>query len=88
MKIGEMTRYQFEVSIGGKYEDVVKENAAITVLRKVELFRPLELPEMKKLFGVINISKYEDGNYIFEENEPGDCIYIIKKGKVDIFIKD
>ena len=30
----------------------------------------------------------DDGNYVFEENEPGDCIYIVKKGKVDIFIKD
>ena len=49
MKVGEMTRYQFEVSICGKYEDVVKENAAITVLRKVELFRHLTIFEMQKL---------------------------------------
>jgi cGMP-dependent protein kinase len=84
MKLGEMTKYQFEVSIGGKYEEVVKENAATNILRKVYLFSSLDSKTMKTLFGIINIQKYQHDQIILKENDPGEAIYIVKRGRVII----
>lgn len=57
-KIGELTKYQFEISIGGKFEEVVKENAATNILRKVYLFSTLGPNDMKDLFNMIHIKKF------------------------------
>ena len=84
IKIGEITIYQFEVSIGGKYDEVVKENAATNILKNVYLFRTLPINAMKQLFNVIQVQKFNDGDVIIRENEVGEAIYIVKRGKVDI----
>lgn len=84
MKVGELTKYRFEVSIGGRYEDVVKENAATNVLRKVYLFNTLDSTKMKELFGIIRSVKYSDGELVIKENNPIDSVYIVKRGKVDL----
>ncbi|CAG9329651.1 unnamed protein product [Blepharisma stoltei] len=84
MKVGELTKYRFEVSIGGRYEDVVKENAATNVLRKVYLFNTLDSTKMKELFGIIRSVKYAEGETIIKEKTPIDSVYIVKRGKVDL----
>ena len=84
IKVGEITIYQFEVSIGGKYEDVVKENAATNILKNVYLFRTLPITAMKQLFNIIQVQKFNDGDIIIQESEVGEAIYIVKRGKVDI----
>ena len=84
IKVGEITKYQFEVSIQGKFEDVVKENAATNILKNVYLFRTLPITTMKQLFNIIQVKKYNDSEVIIRENDPGECIFIVKRGKVDI----
>ncbi|CAG9310229.1 PKG_7 [Blepharisma stoltei] len=84
MKIGELTKYQFEISIGGKYKEVVRENAAMNVLRKVYLFIHLDSKVIKDLFSIIKIEKYEDNDIILDEGHPGEYLYIVKRGKVNI----
>lgn len=85
MKVGEITKYQFEISIGGKYEEVVKENAATNVLKKVYLFSTLENTKMKDLFGMIRIEKFSDSEIILREGMPCNNVYVVKRGKVDVF---
>ena len=87
-RIGELTRYQFEVCIGGKFEEVVKENAATNVLMKVHLFKHLKSEDLKELFSIINIEKYTEGSTILKEGFPSGKIYIVKRGKVDLFKKN
>ncbi|CAG9331043.1 PKG_35 [Blepharisma stoltei] len=88
MKVGELTKYKFEVSIGGKYEDVVKENAATNILRKVFLFKTLDSSQMKELFSIINTEKFSDGEVILQEKSQSQHIFIVKRGKVDIMRGD
>ena len=84
IKVGEMPKYRFEVSIGGKFEDVVKENAATNILKNVYLFRTLPVTKMKQLFSIIQVQKFTDGEVIIRENTPGEAIFIVKRGSVDI----
>ena len=87
MKVGELTKYQFELSIGGRYEEVMKENIATNVLKKVFLFNSLDGTKMKELFSMIHIEKFTDGSIIMKQNSMNENIYIVKRGKVNI-IKD
>lgn len=84
MKVGELTKYQFELSIGGRYEEVMKENTATNVLKKVYLFNSLDNAKMKELFSMIHIEKYNDGDVIVKHSTMNENIYIVKRGKVNI----
>lgn len=84
VKIGELTKHHFENSIRGKYKDVVKENAAMNVLRRVYLFSSLDSKTLKDLFSMIDIKKYSDGEYIFKEGDPCENVYIVKRGKINV----
>jgi cGMP-dependent protein kinase len=85
MKVGEITKYQFEMAIGGKYEDIVKENAATNVLRKIFLFTSIESSKMKELFSMISIEKRKDSEILLREGISSNSVYIVKRGKVDVF---
>ena len=84
VKMGELTKYKFENAIGGKYKEVVRENNAMNVLRRVYLFSSLDSKTLKDLFTMIDIKKYKDGEVIFKEATFCDNIYIVKRGKVKI----
>jgi cGMP-dependent protein kinase 1 len=85
MKIGEITKYQLEMAIGGKYEEVIKKNAASNVLRKILIFSSIEYSKMKDLFNIILIEKFSDSEIILREGVMGQSVHIIKRGKVDVF---
>lgn len=87
MNIGEMTKYKFESTIEGKFEDVIKENAATNILRQVPLFQTMTIEAMKSLFSIIRIQKYSPTEEIIRENSVGEAIYIVKRGKVDIVVR-
>lgn len=83
-KIGELTKYKFENSIGGKYKEVVRENNAMNVLRRVYLFSSLDSKTLKDLFTMIDIKKFRDGDYVFKEGTPSENVYIVKRGKINV----
>jgi cGMP-dependent protein kinase len=83
-KIGELTKYKFENAIGGKYKEVVRENNAMNVLRRVYLFSSLDSKTLKDLFSMIDIKKYRDGEIIFKEGTFCDNLYIVKRGKINV----
>lgn len=85
MKVGEITKYQLEMAIGGKYSEVIKENAATNVLRKIFLFSAIETNKMKELFSMISIEKRNDSEILLREGMSGQSVYIVKRGKVDVF---
>jgi CRP/FNR family transcriptional regulator, cyclic AMP receptor protein len=35
-----------------------------------------------------NVQLFKDGQIIFEEEQPGDCMYVIVEGKVDIIVRN
>ncbi|OMJ90745.1 hypothetical protein SteCoe_6822 [Stentor coeruleus] len=83
-KVGELTKYKFENSIGGKYKEVVRENNAMNVLRRVYLFSSLDSKTLKELFSMIDIKKYKDSEVVFKEGALCENVYIVKRGKINV----
>ncbi|HMK03072.1 MAG TPA: cyclic nucleotide-binding domain-containing protein [Ferruginibacter sp.] len=56
----------------------------VLLLKSLDIFR--ETPEniLADVAVLLNEKEYEQGALIFEENEIGDCMYIIHKGTVNI----
>ena len=74
-------------AIGGEYSLVTNNNEAVELLKRIQLFRGLSPQQLQLLASLIKVQEYEDGDMIVEQNNPGDCFFIIKSGKVNI-LKD
>ena len=60
----------------------------IEQLKKVNLFKNFTNAKLEKLSRKINIAKVPNGKNVITQGEEGTRFYIIKKGLVDIFVKD
>ncbi|MGI8467873.1 MAG: DUF1003 domain-containing protein [Pyrinomonadaceae bacterium] len=61
-------------------------NAA--ALAEVELFNRLDAQELESLAEVIDSVALKENEIIFHAGEPGESLYIVKSGAVELFIKD
>ena len=57
-------------------------------LAKVELFELLDDDELNELAAVIDTESFEAGKTLFYAGDPGDCLYVVRSGEVELFIKD
>ncbi|MEO0263273.1 MAG: cyclic nucleotide-binding domain-containing protein [candidate division WOR-3 bacterium] len=56
-------------------------------LNEVSLFKGLKEEELKEIYKNLEEKEYESGRIIFEEGAPGNEMYIIKEGKVEVRLK-
>ena len=84
-KIGELTKYQLEASLGGIYDEIIKQNAALNILKRVSLFNELEDDQLKYLLSIIQVKKILKDAIILREGEKSSTLFIVKKGKVDVY---
>ena len=61
-----------------------KEISNIELLQNVFLFNDLSLFELQKLFSFLHSRQYQKNETVFQKDEPGESLYIIKKGSVSI----
>jgi CRP/FNR family transcriptional regulator, cyclic AMP receptor protein len=61
--------------------------AFIDLLRTVHLFSGLSPEQLGCLLAISAEEVYEDGDVIFQQGAPGDKLYIISKGQVEIRIR-
>lgn len=54
---------------------------------KVPFFHGLDEDKLEELKPKLEVVEYENGEVLFREGEPGDCLYIIIKGNVKVFAK-
>jgi CRP/FNR family cyclic AMP-dependent transcriptional regulator len=66
----------------------VSENAAVSLetLRTCNLFGPLSDRELAKIAAIACERTYEPGCVICAEQEPAECLYILKEGRVELHI--
>lgn len=57
------------------------------MLRKIEFFAPLTIGQIEKILPFILLMRYDAGEAVFKQGEPGDAFYIIYKGRVGVSIK-
>lgn len=85
--IAVISRVDFESVIGGRYKDVINKNEALSVVKKVQIFRDLPQEKILSILACLQIEEFDNGDFIVNQNDPGDSFFIIKSGKVEV-IKD
>jgi len=58
------------------------------LLKEVPLFQLLDDNERTELARQLDLDNFEPGEIIFEYGEPGDAIYVISSGEVEVFFKN
>ena len=72
--------------LGGDFNKLLNQNAIIDSLLKVQIFKNLPHKKLEHLANIINEQYYDDGANIITQGEEGDKFYIVRKGKVEIFV--
>jgi CRP/FNR family cyclic AMP-dependent transcriptional regulator len=57
-------------------------------LAEVELFEHLNDDDRANLAGVIDVRRLGAGDTLFQVGEPGESLYVVRSGEVELFIKD
>lgn len=76
----------FMKMLGGSFKDIVKKSIAMESLNKIPLFRNFSQKKMEILSSITNIEKFDNGKRIIIQGETDSKFYVVKNGKVDIFI--
>ena len=58
------------------------------LLRDVPFFSQLDQRERQNLARLLNTKTFHSGDSIFLVGEPGDSLFIVKRGRVEIFLRD
>src|ERR671937_461771 len=56
------------------------------LLGQVKIFRLLDESQLRKISGVLHERRFVAGESIFEQDDVGDCLYIIVEGVVRIYL--
>ncbi|OEU44268.1 MAG: hypothetical protein BBJ60_09235 [Desulfobacterales bacterium S7086C20] len=70
--------------ISKETEDMIPVLERIHFLRKVSLFKGFSIMEMMMLAQITQDVKFEAGHVLFEIGDPGDALYIILEGRINI----
>lgn len=65
-----------------------REKPLFPELRAIPLFRELNRRELQAVLQLIEIRKYSTGDVVFEQGAPGDGVYVVLKGCVEVIQKD
>ena len=65
-----------------------KERVLDNLLAASPLFQTFPPGERRKLLEEVTLEEFPAGNLVIEEGTPGDCLYIIKSGEVEVFTLD
>jgi uncharacterized membrane protein len=63
-------------------------SCAVEMLAGLEFFEMLEEDDRIALAEVIDYEKMEAGQLLFQTGEPGDSLYIVRSGEIELYIKD
>jgi cAMP-dependent protein kinase regulator len=65
-----------------------KERVLDNLLAASSLFQTFPPGERRKLLEEVTLEEFPAGNLVIEEGTPGDCLYIVKSGEVEVFTLD
>ncbi|OMJ89801.1 hypothetical protein SteCoe_7976 [Stentor coeruleus] len=75
-------------AIGGDYHKVTTNNDAIKLLKKIPLFRYLSEEQFESLIQCLRVENFKNETIIFSQNQPGESLFLIKSGRVEVIDKD
>ena len=84
----EINTQTFQNCFNCSIKELLDKSSAIERLRQVNLFKTFTTAKLEILSQKIKIEKIANGKNVITQGEEGTRFYIIKKGKVDIFVRD
>jgi CRP-like cAMP-binding protein len=63
-------------------------DSVLSILSKIAIWGGLSGEERSKVFKRLEVGFFKKGEYIFQKGDQPSHIYIVKSGKIDIFISD
>ena len=63
-------------------------DSVLSILSKIAIWGGLLDEERSKVFKRLEIGFFKKGEYIFQRGDQPSHIYIVKSGKIDLFISD
>lgn len=79
---------EFVKLLGGSFHELTERSNLIESLSKVPLFKDFPMTKIKSISEHITIEQFKNTQKIIQEGEEGSKFYIVKSGKVDIYIKN
>lgn len=76
----------FIKATGYSFTDLLNKSELLTQLKMIPLFRSLAVSKLESIVSKIRIEHFNNGETIITQGEEGNKLYIIKRGKVNIFI--
>ncbi|MES1206035.1 MAG: DUF1003 domain-containing protein [Pseudomonadota bacterium] len=68
--------------------DGPRQEADAALLAEVPIFQLLDDDERRLLAGDLDVVRFGAGEHVFDYGDPGDSLYVIKSGEVEVFFKD
>lgn len=68
--------------------EIPSDDSLLEFLRSVKLFSLLDDSEIRSLISTLHPLSAPAGTLLFDEGDPGDSLYILQSGQVEIFIND
>lgn len=62
--------------------------AEVTLLEDVAFFKLLDADERRELAAVLDEARFAGGATLFKIGDPGDSLYLVHTGEVELFVKD
>ncbi len=53
---------------------------------KIPLFKDLSKEDLFSLVNELPMESYKEGDYLFYEGEPGNSLYVVKSGKIEVVL--
>jgi len=72
--------------LGSNFSDILSVSSIIESIQKVHLFKNFTYKKLENLSEKIGVERYEHGQKIITQGEEGNKFYIVKSGKVDIYV--
>jgi cGMP-dependent protein kinase len=82
--IAQISLDELETCIGGSLLHATANNEAISVLKRVQLLRGLPSDRFRLLVTMLETREYQPDTVIVQQNDPGDCFFILKTGQVSV----
>ena len=74
--------------LGGSFKQLMDQTEIIKYLSHISIFKNLPQEKLEYIIQVISEEKFNDGDIIVNQGEEGDKFFVIKKGKVNIYINN
>lgn len=82
--VGVISAKEIVEILGNDLKTVSNQNKLVRVLRKVPLLKPLPVSKLQSLVGMFEIQVFQKNQVLFKYKDPGNSLYIINQGKVNI----